>query len=213
LTPPSQTGYPWTMPGDRPMPAPSTAALHDRALADLRFIRETMEQASVTTFSGRALMGVGLLAAVVGTLASIARTREGWLLLWIALAGVSVPLAALATARKSRAAGLPLASGPARKFGLCLAPAMIAGGLLTVVLARAGLWGLLPGLWLLVYGAGVVAGGAFSVRVVPVMGVGFMALGACALLGPTTWGDVLLVVGFGGLHLVFGALIARQYGG
>src|SRR5882724_7129243 len=185
------------MPGDRPIPAPSTAALHDRALADLRFIRETMEQASVTTFSGWALMGVGLLAVVVGTLASLARTREGWLLLWLALAGVSVPLA----------------SGPARKFGLCLAPAMIAGGLLTVVLARAGLWSLLPGLWLLVYGAGVVAGGAFSVRIVPVMGVGFMALGACALLGPAAWGDLLLVAGFGGLHVIFGALIARQYGG
>src|SRR4030095_10099254 len=161
--------------GNRPVPAPSPAALHDRALADLRFIRETMEQASVTTFSGWALIGVGLLAVLVGPLASLARTRERWLLLWLALAGVSVPLAALATARKSRAAGLPLASGPARKFGLCLAPALIAGGLLTVVLARAGLWSLLPGLWLLVYGAGVVAGGAFSVRVVPVMGVGFMA--------------------------------------
>jgi len=199
--------------GNRPVPAPSTAALHDRALADLRFIRETMEQASVTTFSGWALIGVGLLASLVGTLASLARTRERWLLLWLALAGVSVPLAALATARKSRAAGLPLASGPARKFGLCLAPALIAGGLLTVVLARAGLWSLLPGLWLLVYGAGVVAGGAFSVRVVPVMGVGFMALGACALFGPAAWGDLLLVVGFGGLHVVFGAFIARQYGG
>jgi hypothetical protein len=201
------------MPTDRPMPAPSTAALHDRALADLRFIRETMEQASVTTFSGGALIGVGLLAVLVGTLASLARTRERWLLLWLALAAISVPLAALATARKSRAAGLPLASGPARKFALCLAPAMLAGGLLTVVLARAGQWSLLPGLWLLVYGAGVVAGGTFSVRVVPVMGVGFMALGACALLGPAAWGDLLLIVGFGGLHVVFGALIARQYGG
>jgi hypothetical protein len=195
------------------MPAPSTAALHDRALADLRFIRETMEQASVTAFSGGALIGVGLLAVLVGTLASLARTRERWLLFWLALAAVSVPLAALATARKSRAASLPLASGPARKFALCLAPAMIAGGLLTVVLARAGQWTLLPGLWLLVYGAGVVAGGAFSVRVVPVMGIGFMALGACALLGPAAWGDLLLVAGFGGLHVVFGALIARQYGG
>jgi hypothetical protein len=195
------------------MPAPSTEALHDRALADLRFIRETMEQASVTTFSGGALIWVGLLAVLVGTLASLARTRERWLLLWLALAAVSVPLAALATARKSRAAGLPLASGPARKFALCLAPAMLAGGLLTVVLSRAGQWSLLPGLWLLVYGSGVVAGGAFSVRVVPVMGVGFMALGACALLGPAAWGDLLLIVGFGGLHVVFGALIARQYGG
>src|SRR4029450_9817222 len=157
--------------GNRPVPAPAPAALHDRALADLRFIRETMEQASVTTFSGWALIGVGLLAVLLGP-----PPPERRLLLRLALAGVSVPLAALATARKSRAAGLPLASGPARKFGLCLAPALMAGGLLTVVLARAGLWSLLPGLWLLVYGAGVVAGGAFSVRVVPVMGVGFMAL-------------------------------------
>src|SRR5260370_34796886 len=101
------------MPSDRPMPASSTAALHDRALADLRFIRETMEQASVTTFSGWALMGVGLLAVVVGTLASLARTRERWLLLWLPLPGVSVPLPALAPARQSRAAGLPPASGPA----------------------------------------------------------------------------------------------------
>src|SRR2546426_6042864 len=170
------------MPADRPMPAPPTAALHDRALADLRFIRETMEQASVTTFSGGALIGVGLMAVLVGTLASLARTRERWLLLWLALAAVSVPLAALATARKSRAAGLPLASGPARKFALCLAPAMLAGGLLTVVLARAGQWSLLPGLWLLVYGAGVVAGGAFSSGVVPGIVRGVLALRACALL-------------------------------
>src|SRR4029450_9122307 len=111
--------------GNRPLPAPPPPALHDRALADLRFIRETMEQASVTTFSGWALIGVGLLAVLVGTLASLARTRECWLLLWLALAGVSVPLAALATARKSRAAGLPLASGPARKVWLCVGPSMV----------------------------------------------------------------------------------------
>ena len=202
------------MASDRPAPAPATAALHDRALADLRFIRETMEHAgSFTTFSGWGLIGVGLLAALVGAFTVLAPTRERWLLLWLALASASVPLAALATARKSRAAGLPLASGPARKFALCLAPAMTAGGLLTVVLVRAGQWSLLPGLWLLVYGTGVVAGGAFSVRVVPVMGVGFMALGAVALLGPAAWGDALLIAGFGGLHIVFGALIARQYGG
>src|SRR4029434_6452235 len=99
--------------GNRPVPAPAPAALHDRALADLRFIRETMEQASLTACRGWALIGVGVLAVLVGTLASLARTRERWLLLWLALAGVSVPLAALATARKSRAAGLALVCGRA----------------------------------------------------------------------------------------------------
>src|SRR5262249_61609666 len=150
---------------------------------------------------------------VAGVVPSRPRPRgRGWLW-WPPRAAAPVPLAASAPARKSRAAGLPLASGPLRKFGLCLAPAMLAGGLLTVVLARAGLWSLLPGLWLLVYGAGVVAGGAFSVRVVPVMGAGVMALGACALFGPAGWGAALLVVGFGGLHVLFRALIARQHGG
>jgi hypothetical protein len=202
------------MPAHRPVTAPTTAALHDRALADLRFIRETMEHAgSFTTFSGWGLIGVGLLAVLVGALAVLAPTRERWLMLWLALSAASVPLAALASAYKSRAAGLPLASGPARKFALCLVPAMIAGGLLTVVLVRAGQWALLPGLWLLAYGAGIIAGGAFSARVVPTMGVGFMALGAVALLGPAAWGDALLIAGFGGLHILVGALIARQYGG
>ena len=202
------------MPADRPATAPTTAALHDRALADIRFIRETMEHAgSFTTFSGWGLIGVGLLAVLVCALAVLAPTRERWLILWLALSATSVPLAALASARKSRAAGLPLASGPARKFALCLVPAMLAGGLLTLVLVRAGQWALLPGLWLLVYGAGIVAGGAFSARIVPIMGVGFMALGAVALLGPAAWGNALLIAGFGGLHILVGALIARQYGG
>ena len=189
-------------------------ALHDRALADLRFIRETMEGAAgFTTFSGRALVAIGALALVAGAAAAAQPTSERWLLVWMVLVVASVPLAVLAAARKSRAAGLPLLSGPARKFALGLAPSVVAGALLTAALAREGLYQLLPGLWLLLYGAGVVAGGSFSERVVPMMGVAFMALGASALLAPEGYGAVFLGAGFGGLHLVFGVLIARRYGG
>ena len=200
-------------PERRPVPPP--AALHDRALADLRFIRETMEGASAfTTFSGWALVAIGVLTLVASVAADRQPTPARWLLVWLILVAVSVPIAVLATARKGRAVGLPLFSGPARKFALGLAPSVVAGALLTAALAREGLYPLLPGLWLLLYGAGVVAGGSFSVRVIPVMGVAFMILGALALLTPLDeYAPGFLAAGFGGLHIVFGLLIARRYGG
>lgn len=194
---------------------PPPAALHDRALADLRFIRETMEgAASFTSLSGWALVVIGVLTVAAGRIADRQSTEPRWLLVWLGLVAVSVPIVVLAAARKSRAAGLPLfSSTPARKFALGLAPSLTAGALLTAVLVHAGEFPLVPGVWLLLYGTGVVAGGSFSVRVVPVMGLAFMLLGAVALLSPQEFGSDFLAAGFGGLHIIFGLVIARRYGG
>lgn len=199
-----------------PLPQPSRRVehLHDRAIADLRFIRKTMESAGAfTAVSGWGQVLVGIAALGAGWVAGRRASTEGWLAAWLAAAAVAFVISVLTSHRKARAAGESLFSAPARKFALSFAPSMIMGALLTVYLYHAGLVAALPGTWLMVYGTAVVAGGAFSVRIVPVMGSCFIVLGAAALFSPPSWGDAFMAIGFGGLHIVFGGIIARGYGG
>jgi hypothetical protein len=192
----------------------SPQPLRDRALDNLRFIRQTMERAgSFTAVPGWGQVAVGATALGAALLAARQRTPELWLAVWLGEALLALTIGGSAMVRKAFAVNDPILSGPGRRFGLSFLPPMVVGGLLTVALYRAGLWHALPGTWLLLYGTGFVTGGAFSVRVVPVMGVCFMAVGAAALLGPPTWGNWLMAVGFGGLHILFGGVIARRYGG
>ena len=196
-----------------PRPSP-TVTLHDRALQDLRFIRDTMASAgSFTALSGLGFIGVGAGALVTGVGAlQLAAPRER-VMLWLADAVASLLLGLASTAWKARRAGEPLVSGPFRKFAFSFGPAIVAGAVLTLAMLLEDTLRPLPALWLLLYGAGLMAGGAFSVRVVPAMGACFLALGAIAALAPDAWGQLLLIVGFGGLHLGFGTVIARRFGG
>jgi len=114
---------------------------------------------------------------------------------------------------KAHAAQVSLLSGPARKFAMSFAPPLVVGALLTAVLYQRGDTDPLPGVWLLLYGTAVMAGGAFSVRVIPMMGICLMALGAAALFSPAAWGDLFMAAGFGLMQIVFGVVIARKYGG
>jgi len=196
-----------------PEPDPSVQ-LHARAMDNLRFIRETMERAgSFTAVSGWGQVVIGVAGIGAAWLASRQDSAENWLLTWSLAAVVSAGIGVLTTVMKSRGARMPLLTGPGRKFLLNLFPPLAAGGVLTAVLFQAGMMGLLPGMWLLLFGVGIVAAGAFSVRVVPVMGLAFMGLGTVALFAPPAWGDAFMAAGFGGLHIIFGTLIARRYGG
>ncbi|MBZ5582040.1 MAG: hypothetical protein LAQ30_07500 [Acidobacteriia bacterium] len=194
-------------------PAPLPVQIDVHAMDNLRYIRRAMERAGSFTAVpgvGGAVMGATALAAawVAGR-----RPDAGWLLaVWLVEACLALAIGIAGAALKSRRANMPLLCGPGRKFVAGFAPPMLAGALLTAVLFRAGLPVYLPGMWLLLYGAGVLSGGAASVRVVPLMGACFMVAGAVALAAPVS-GPALLAAGFGGLHVVFGIVIAVKYGG
>jgi hypothetical protein len=188
--------------------------LHDHALESVRVIRDAMERAgSFTAVPGGGMIAIGLTALVAAPLAAVTETGSGWLWAWVGEGLVAAAIAGLTIRRKARRLALPLASGPARKFALAFLPSLVAGAVLTVVLAAHGAGSFLPGTWLLLYGTAVTAAGALSVRIVPLMGVAFMALGVWALAATPTTANALMAAGFGGLHIVFGAAIARKYGG
>ena len=195
-------------------PDPEPIALHDRAMENLRFIRETMERSqSFTAVSGGAGVVMGALALAAAWLARVQPTTERWMAIWLVTAALSFLVAVAGMALKSRAAGIPLRSGPGRKFVFGFAPPIVIGGFLTVALYLHGQPQLLPGTWLLLYGTAVVTGGAHSVRIVPLMGIGFILVGACALFAPISWGDTFMAAGFGVLHVAFGMLVATRHGG
>ncbi len=196
---------------NRPVPP---KALEEDALDNLRYIRQTIEgAASFTAVPGWGGVVVGLTALAAAWIAARLPTREAWTAAWVGEAVLGLAIGGWAMSRKARRVGEPVLSRPGRKFALGLAPPMLAAALLTVVLFRAGLERDLPGLWLVLYGAGFVTGGAFSVQAIPVMGACFMALGAAALFSPAAWGNWFMAAGFGGLHILFGLLVARRYGG
>lgn len=205
-----------TIPRPRPS-APPPPALHERAADNIRFIRDTMARAGAfTSVSGRGMMAVGIIgaaAAAVSLPAARAAETQRWLSVWLVAAVAGGLVSVVSIRAKAAATDQSLSAGPARRFVLAFAPALVAGALLTGVLMTAGQPALLPGVWLTLYGAAVASGGAFSVRPVPVMGALFIALGAASFVVPSAWHTAFLAAGFGGLHLVFGYLIARHHGG
>jgi hypothetical protein len=188
--------------------------MHGHAMDHLAFIRQTMARAGpFTAVPGKGQIAVGLIGLVAAVVAGRQANAGAWLAVWLAAAALAVVVASVGIRMKARALGTLVLSGPARRFALGFAPPVVAGAVLTVALFSTGASAVLPGVWLLLYGAAVVAGGSLSVPPVPVMGGCFMALGVLALAAPAEWGAWLLGLGFGLLHIGFGILIAVKYGG
>src|SRR2546429_7823991 len=199
---------PLRSPQREPIPIDARAADH------LRYIRETMESAAeFTAVPGWGGVAMGVTALMAGLPATRQTAPRAWLVVCLIEAFVAVAIAAHAAATKAHRANSALFSGPGRKFVLSFAPPIVVGGLLTFALYHAGILAALPGVWLLLYGTAIVTGGAFSVRVVPVMGLCLMLLGGAALFAPAVWGDSFMAAGFWGVQISFGLWSSRHYGG
>jgi hypothetical protein len=189
-------------------------SINERALENLKYIRETMERAgSFTAVPGWGGILMGVSALLTSLISSRLPSQDLWFESWIGEAVLALAIGSWAMVQKSRAARMPLLNGPGRKFAVNLCPAMIAGAVLTFVLYQHSLFGLMAGVWLLLYGVAIVTGGAFSVSVVPIMGLSFMVLGSVALFMPFAWANWFMAAGFGVLQITFGIVIARRYGG
>jgi hypothetical protein len=194
----------------------------EHAEENLQFIRRTMERTSTfTAVPGLGGAGMGAVGVVAAVVAATQRSAERWLLVWLLAAPVAMGIGITAMWRKAARSGAPLTGVVGRRFAMSLAAPLVAGAALTwgvwMTRGRAPLENelkeLIPAVWLLLYGTGVLAGGALSVAPVRLLGIAFMALGIAALITPAEWGNVWLGIGFGGLQLVCGLYIAWRHGG
>jgi hypothetical protein len=183
-----------------------------RALEHLRVIRDTMERShAFQAVPGMSGVLVGMTALAAAWLASTQSDGDLWLAVWSAEAALGFAIGIGSVLRKARATAIPVRAQPARRFAIAYLTPVAAGGVLSVVLWRAGRYDLLPGTWLLLYGTGAIGAGMFSHRLISRMGAVFFALGALTFALPPAAGDVLMAVGFGGVHGLFGLLLSRAH--
>jgi len=189
--------------------------IHAHAIDNIRFIRDAMTRATAfTAVPGWGGVGMGATAIATAFVTGPPDDSRRWLFIWFGEAAIAIAIALVTMTIKARRIGTPLSSAaPAYRFALAFAPPLVAAIVLTPVFVTLGMTTRLPGCWLLMYGTAAATGGAAAVRVVPLMGICFMALGVVAFVAPAAWGHWLMAAGFGGLHIGFGLVIARNYGG
>jgi hypothetical protein len=197
---------------DRLVSAPEP--MSGRAADNLRFIRQAMERTTTfTSIPGKGGVAMGVIALGASVVAAWQPSADRWLLIWIAAAATAAVIGLFAMSHKARLGGVTLTGATARRFAMGMAAPFVAGAAITYELWAVRNFTVMAPSWLLLYGAGVLTGGIFSVPVVRAIGVCFMALGIAAIATPPEWGNVWLAVGFGGLHVTFGLYIARNHGG
>jgi hypothetical protein len=187
--------------------------IESRALGTLAYIRTSIESSSSMDVPGMAGIVMGIIGVLAAIVVSLPRLAPHWLEIWLFAAPVALLFGGALMARQIARRGHTRYLGPARKFLLCLCPALLAGAVLTWVLWATRMTSVIPGMWLLLYGCAVLSASTVTIagiaRLICVMGALFVALGSMTFVLPTTMHTVMLGLGFGVLHIIFGILIGR----
>jgi hypothetical protein len=160
-----------------------------KALAQIHAIRGQVARG--TEFRGygpETVAATGLLAVAAAALQGVsfknpAGSVMGYLALWISTAAVAVLVTGLQTITRTRRVHSGLARQMIFSAAESFLPAIVAGVLVTLVLARNApqdLW-MLPGLWQIFYGLGIFASCRFLPRQMFAVGVWFLATGSLCL--------------------------------
>lgn len=189
---------------------------------NLQYIRRTMEAAGqFTAVPGKSMAAAGV-AALGGVAANELLTGAPWseprspalaLDIWGIVLGLSLTVVGLGVYRKAELMRMPIRAPLIRKllWGLC--PALFLGAILTNLALATHEFAWLPAIWLGCYGAAVASGGQVSIAPLRYLGVCLLLLAAVAALTPAHMGLTWMALGFGWLHLLFGAYIAWRYHG
>jgi hypothetical protein len=203
----------------RPSPAitvqsAAPVTIESRALGTLAYIRASIDSSSSMDVPGMAGIVMGVIGVLAAILVSVPRWSAQWLGIWLSAAALALLFGGALVVRQYVRRGHTRYFGPARKFLLCLCPALFAGAVLTVVSWTAGMTGIIPGMWLLLYGCAVLSAGTVTIagisRLIGVMGALFAVLGVITFILPGAAHTIMLGLGFGVLHIVFGILIGRS---
>jgi hypothetical protein len=197
-------------PEHHPLRTAETVRIDSHAAITLQYIRSSMEAATAVAVPGSAGIAMGIVGLIAALVSSTPALHRHWLGIWLAAAVIAAVTGGLLIVRPSPVRGLTLSGTPFRKFALCLLPSLFAGTVLTAVLWTHGILCAIPGTWLLLYGCGLIAASVPTTRTIGVMGALFVKVGVIALLLPENMQILMLGIGFGGLHVVFGFLIGRD---
>lgn len=187
----------------------------NKALESVKEIKELMEKSSkFVSLSGMTAVLAGVYALVGALVANhllnLGGSRAELIMVAMSVLAVSVVTACVLSYYKAKTTGQQIFSRLTCRIIWNFALPLLTGGLFCVALLLHEVYGLISSVMLLFYGFSLVNVSKFTYSNVAWLGYAFLGLGLadCFFEGH---GLLFWTIGFGGFHILYGALFYLQY--